>query len=744
MAAVTQRIYELQVKLAAQSQRDLEKLQKTAKKTGDSMSSLANAMKAVAGTYAISKTITAVIDATIESERAFKQLETVVESTGGVAGYTAEELRTMSSALQAVTTYGDETIQGAQALLLTFTKIGHDTFPAATEAVLNVATAMGTDLKSAALQVGKALNDPVLGMTALSRSGIQFTEEQKEVVKALAETGKVAQAQAIILAELETQFGNSARAARETFGGALKALQNAFGDLLEGDTSSGALTQSINDLTDALSDPQVKQAFSEITSAVLTLATTVANALPTFLGFTRWAAEELAAFSTGAAIGDIVRLEEELGKLQKRLSYVNPKDSVGIERLNAEIAAVQRKIDITNELAAADAIAAKERQNMEEDRKEAAEFDRQYFAEQGEREAARAKALVERKKLEEELAKIYAKERETAANKIQQMTKELELLQLGADALTTYAQLQVDISTGVIKLTEEERARLENLAELIDAEKAHNEELAIGETITAEYATAAEVLQQRFVVLNQALAAQTISQETYNRAVAGAADAYVVADEAARKANENLTIQEDILKNLESSMPQYVGQMSSAMVDFATSSGNVADNFADMAASILSDIAKMITQMLLMKAIKASLAGTGFGAFLGFAEGGAVENGKQVKPFAKGGVVTKPTIFPMANGTGLMGEAGPEAIMPLSRLANGKLGVESSGDSSGGSVTVNVINNSDATATAEKTTGPDGETIINVMVEKAVEKGIAAGRFDSTLSTTYGLTRKGR
>lgn len=82
--------------------------------------------------------------------------------------------------MQSVTTYGDETVIEAQALLLTFTKIGKETFPQALESTLNVATAMGTDLKSAALQVGKALNDPVLGMTALSRSGIQFTEDQKK------------------------------------------------------------------------------------------------------------------------------------------------------------------------------------------------------------------------------------------------------------------------------------------------------------------------------------------------------------------------------------------------------------------------------------------------------------------------------------------------------------------------------------------------------------------------------------
>jgi len=69
-----------------------------------------------------------------------------------------------------------------------------------------------------------------------------------------------------------------------------------------------------------------------------------------------------------------------------------------------------------------------------------------------------------------------------------------------------------------------------------------------------------------------------------------------------------------------------------------------------------------------------------------FADGGAFTQGR-VMPFVKGGVVSSPVTFPMRGGTGLMGEAGPEAIMPLSRGADGRLGVRTQG---GGSVTVNM------------------------------------------------------
>ncbi|MYM54155.1 phage tail tape measure protein [Rhodobacteraceae bacterium GS-10] len=68
----------------------------------------------------------------------------------------------------------------------------------------------------------------------------------------------------------------------------------------------------------------------------------------------------------------------------------------------------------------------------------------------------------------------------------------------------------------------------------------------------------------------------------------------------------------------------------------------------------------------------------------GFEKGGSFAQGR-VMPFANGGVVSGPTVFPMRGGTGLMGEAGPEAIMPLTRGADGKLGVQARG---GGNVTV--------------------------------------------------------
>lgn len=77
------------------------------------------------------------------------------------------------------------------------------------------------------------------------------------------------------------------------------------------------------------------------------------------------------------------------------------------------------------------------------------------------------------------------------------------------------------------------------------------------------------------------------------------------------------------------------------------------------------------------------------GGVLGFAKGGAFSAGR-VMPFAKGGVVSQPVSFPMRGGTGLMGEAGPEAILPLARGADGRLGVQAGGGGRAVTVVMNI------------------------------------------------------
>lgn len=172
-------------------------------------------------------------DAASEQDDAITQLNARLVSTGRFTEAYSNELQGLAGNLQQVTRYGDEATISAEALLLSFRKIGKDVFPEAIERIQDVATAMGGDLLSATKQVGKALNEPAQALTALQRSGIQFTEAQQRQIKALVAANDVLGAQRIILDELRTQFGGSARAAADNYRGAVASLTNAYSDLEE-------------------------------------------------------------------------------------------------------------------------------------------------------------------------------------------------------------------------------------------------------------------------------------------------------------------------------------------------------------------------------------------------------------------------------------------------------------------------------------------------------------------------------
>jgi phage-related minor tail protein len=182
----------------------------------------------------------------MEIEKLNAQTNAAIESTGSAAGRSLEQINKLNASLEKLTGVEAEVIQEAQNMLLTFTQIKGDQFDAATEAALNLSVALGKDMQSSAMLVGKALNDPIAGLSALSRAGIQFTDDQKATIASLVELGDVAGAQTIILGELETQFGGSAEAFGETTAGMIAKFQNELGEL--GESIAAGLMPAIDDM----------------------------------------------------------------------------------------------------------------------------------------------------------------------------------------------------------------------------------------------------------------------------------------------------------------------------------------------------------------------------------------------------------------------------------------------------------------------------------------------------------------
>lgn len=231
----------------------------------------ARGVRRVLGGVAAAFVFRKIISETQEAQNALAQLNAVVRSTGGAAGFTVPELVAMSDEMQRTTTFADDQVQAMQALLLQFTRLSGPEFQRAQQAVADMSIRLGRDLQSSALAVGRALNDPVRGLAGLSRAGVQFSASQAKTIAALAKTGRLSEAQALILTELEKRFGGAAAAARDTFGGALTALGNAFSDLFEAsDQGSSKAAGSLNRLTAILQDPAVKQAADTLLSGLIT------------------------------------------------------------------------------------------------------------------------------------------------------------------------------------------------------------------------------------------------------------------------------------------------------------------------------------------------------------------------------------------------------------------------------------------------------------------------------------------
>lgn len=180
-----------------------------------------------------------------------KQTETVIKSMGNAAGVSAQHIFDLTGRLENMTATEAESIQQGANLLLTFGNIknaagaGNDVFDQTVTLMTDLGRAMGQDSKTSAIQLGKALNDPIKGMTALSRVGVSFTADEKDKIKALQESGDMMGAQKVILNALQMQFGGSGAAYASTFAGTMDLVKHSLGTI--GETIMGTAMPGLKD-----------------------------------------------------------------------------------------------------------------------------------------------------------------------------------------------------------------------------------------------------------------------------------------------------------------------------------------------------------------------------------------------------------------------------------------------------------------------------------------------------------------
>lgn len=211
------------------------------------------------------------------------RLESVIKATGSAAGLTAKDMDSLAKSVGAGTLANADQVRDAIGTLASFKNISGDTFKSTISLAQDLSEVMQQDLQTSVKQLGKALTDPISGLTALKKAGVDFSDAQKEVITGMVEMGDTAGAQKLILAELATQVGGAGEGAAGGLAGKVDSLGESwlnFKEVLGGSaaiqgTASASvdlLTKAIEGLNNALSGPTEEDYLQKIFDAEIKVA----------------------------------------------------------------------------------------------------------------------------------------------------------------------------------------------------------------------------------------------------------------------------------------------------------------------------------------------------------------------------------------------------------------------------------------------------------------------------------------
>jgi phage-related protein len=209
------------------------------------------------------------------NEKANAQTAAAIKSTGDAANVTSPHIQDLADHIEKMSGMDGLAVQKGENMLLTFTNIrngvgkNNQIFDEATKTLADMSTAMGADPQKQAIALGKALNDPVKGVTALTKVGVTFTASQKASIDAMVKHGETAQAQKVILGELNKEFGGSAEAAGKTMAGQVKILEARLDDM--GDAIAVKVIPVLTSLMSWVEDhwPQISKVILGVANEVI-------------------------------------------------------------------------------------------------------------------------------------------------------------------------------------------------------------------------------------------------------------------------------------------------------------------------------------------------------------------------------------------------------------------------------------------------------------------------------------------
>lgn len=278
---------------------------------GSVLGAIGGAISVVGITSAISK----IKQETIDAEKEQTQLAAAIKSTGGAAGWSIERLNAMADSMEKTSTFSAGQINQAQTRMLSYAGVVGEQFPRAMQAVIDMSERMGYEVTASAETIGKALDVPSEGLTALSKQGFRFTDAQKELVKQFERTGQTAKAQEIILQALESSYGGAAQAARDTLGGSLTAVSNTINSLMTADSASlPGLRDSVEGLNSTLNSDDVRNGFQTLISGLIDVGSFAASSMAGIVKLGQAVAEHKGEI--GVVLGMIAGTATAAGALQ--------------------------------------------------------------------------------------------------------------------------------------------------------------------------------------------------------------------------------------------------------------------------------------------------------------------------------------------------------------------------------------------------------------------------------------------
>tara|TARA_R110001606_G_scaffold366749_1_gene522014 strand:- start:640 stop:2625 length:1986 start_codon:yes stop_codon:yes gene_type:complete len=210
------------------------------------------------GIAAATFALKAIVGVVGRAEQQFLKLEAILKATGNSAGLSMQEIQNLSAEIGIATLASTQKVRDAAGILLTFKSVQGDVFRDALKLTQDLAEVGFGDLKTGATQLGKALEEPIVGLGALRRVGVSFSDTQKEQIKLFELTGQKVKAQEIILKALNEQVGGAGVKAATGLSGAVDSLQEKFVMFFE-QTKTGKLvvdllTRSLNFLSDKMGE----------------------------------------------------------------------------------------------------------------------------------------------------------------------------------------------------------------------------------------------------------------------------------------------------------------------------------------------------------------------------------------------------------------------------------------------------------------------------------------------------------